>query len=141
MTPKQRLFAENYVLDHNGAAAAVRAGYARAGAHVTASRLLRKANVASLVAEHEAQAAERLAITREKVLAELQEAIELARQQGDVPAMISGWKLVCQMCGYLAPERKKVELSVDAEALQAKFAAMDDSELLAIADGRSELLS
>ena len=50
--------------------------------------------------------------------------------------MISGWKLVCQMCGYLAPERRKSEVSVDGQALQAKIAAMSDEALLAMIDGR-----
>ncbi len=135
-TPKQRLFAEQYALDHNGAAAAVRAGYARRSARQIASELLTKPDVRELVADHEAEAAERLAITREKVLTEIQNAIELARQKGDVSAMINGWKLVCQVCGYLAPERKKIEISADAAALQAKFAAMPDEQLLAISEGR-----
>ena len=122
----------------NGAAAAVRAGFAKAGAHVTASRLLRKAKVASLVADHEAEAARQLRVTRESVLAEVQEAVALARKKGDTAGMISGLKLICQMCGYLAPERRKIEISVDGERLQAQIAAMSDAELLAIADGRAE---
>ena len=39
MTPKQRSFAEHYALDHNGAAAVVRAGYARRSARQIASEL------------------------------------------------------------------------------------------------------
>jgi sarcosine oxidase delta subunit len=94
--------------------------------------------VAGLVAEHEAESARHLRVTRETVLEEVQEAVALAREKGDTAGMISGLKLICQMCGYLAPERTKVEISVDGEALRAKFAAMSDSELLAIADGRAE---
>src|SRR5689334_13160429 len=126
MTPRQQAFAAEYALDHCGAAAAVRAGYAKPGAHVTASRLLRKAKVADLVAEHEAESARHLRITRETVLEEVQEAIALAREKGDTAGMISGLKLICQMCGFLAPERTKVEISVDGEAMQAKLAAMSD---------------
>ena len=112
------------------------AGYAKIGTHVTASRLLQKPKVASARAEHEAATTERLAVTRERVLQEVQSAIEVARQKGDASAMINGWKVVCQMCGYLAPKRKTIELSVESEVLRAKYAAMSDAELLAIAEGR-----
>jgi phage terminase small subunit len=97
MTPRQQAFAAQYAIDHCGTRAAVRAGYAKAGAHVAASRLLRKAKVAAMVADHEAEAAIQLRVTRESVLAEAQEAVALARQKGDVAGMISGLKLICQM--------------------------------------------
>jgi phage terminase small subunit len=45
MTPKRRLFAEQFVLDHNGAAAAVRAGYAPRSARQMASELLARPDV------------------------------------------------------------------------------------------------
>lgn len=45
LTPKQRLFAQNYVEMLNGARAVIKAGYSEAGASVTANNLLRNANV------------------------------------------------------------------------------------------------
>ena len=134
MTPKQAAFAAQYALDHNGAAAAVRAGYARAGAHVTASRLLRNPKVSALVAEHEEAAARQLGLTKERVIAELEAAIELARQKGDAMAMIRGWAEIAKLIGAYAPERRKVELSVDGERLQAQIASMSDAELLKLAE-------
>lgn len=72
MTPKQARFAEEYILDHNGAAAAVRAGYAPGpGVAVTASRLLRKANVQAALQAQEALVAADLAMTHQRVVAEL----------------------------------------------------------------------
>jgi polysaccharide deacetylase 2 family uncharacterized protein YibQ len=41
------------------------------------------------LASHEAEAAKVLRVTRESVLAEVQEAIALARQKGDTTGMIS----------------------------------------------------
>src|SRR5579864_2529923 len=136
MTPRQRLFAEQYAIDHNGTAAAVRAGYAQIGAHVTASRLLRKPKVASIVAEHEKAAAQRLAVNKERVITELEAAIDLARQKGDPMAMIRGWAEIAKLIGAYAPERKKVEITLDGQAIQATMAAMSDGELLAIAQNR-----
>ena len=137
-TQKQRAFAEHYALDHNGAAAAVRAGYAPGSARQTASELLAKPEVQALVADHEALAAERLGVTKERVLAELQAAVELARQKGDVMAMISAWREIGKMIGAYAPERKRVEVSLEGDRLRAKYEAMSDRELLAIAEGKRE---
>jgi phage terminase small subunit len=75
-------------------------------------------------------------VTRAKVLEELQAAIEVARLKDDPMAMIAGWREIAKICGYYAPERRKLEVSVDGAALQAKFAAMSDEGLLALADGR-----
>lgn len=104
MTPKQRLFAEQYVLDHCGAAAAVRAGYAPKAARQTAYELLAKPAVRALVAEHELNAEQRLGLSRERVIAELQAAIELARAQGNPAAQIAGWREIAKICGYYSPQ-------------------------------------
>ena len=42
---RQLLFAREYLTDFNSTQAAIRAGYSRASAHVTGSRLLSQANV------------------------------------------------------------------------------------------------
>jgi len=63
MMPRQRTFAAQYVLDHNGAQAAVRAGYSAKAARQTASELLTNPNVQALVAEHEEKAAQDLGMT------------------------------------------------------------------------------
>ena len=86
-SPKCARFVEEYAIDHNGAGAAVRAGYAPKSAHVTASRLLRKAKVADAVRALEVEAETELRVTRSRVISELQNAIELARLQNDVSAM------------------------------------------------------
>ena len=48
-TLKQQKFVAEYVLSGNGAQSATNAGYSPSSAHVTASRLLRNANVASAI--------------------------------------------------------------------------------------------
>jgi hypothetical protein len=55
--------------------------------------------------------------------------------------MIAGWREIAKICGFYAPERRKVAGSIDGEALQAKMASLSDAELLAIADGRPDLPS
>lgn len=49
--PRQGLFVREYIKDLNGTQAAIRAGYARDSAHVTASRLLSEAKIQACVRE------------------------------------------------------------------------------------------
>jgi hypothetical protein len=135
MTPKQALFAEQYVLDHCGAAAAVRAGYAPGAARQTAYELLAKPEVRALVTEHETAAAKCLALSREKVITEIKAAIAMAREQRDPAAMIAGWREIAKLCGFYAPERRHVELSTGHDAVRVQFEAMSDAELIGIAVG------
>jgi phage terminase small subunit len=138
MTPRQNAFAAEYVVDHNGAAAAVRAGYSRKAAKQTASELLTNPNVRALVAQHEAAAAGRLGVTKERVIQELEAAIEVARLQGNPGAMIQGWTQIAKMCGYFAPEQRKVEVSVDARDFASQVREMSESELLELSAGSGE---
>lgn len=72
---KVALFVAEYQKDHNGAQAAIRAGYAPKASKVTASRLLARANVkaaiANQTAERVAQVAFETGITLERTLREL----------------------------------------------------------------------
>lgn len=49
LTPKQRLFVQEYLIDLNATQAAIRAGYSPASAEVTGHRLLRNAKIADLI--------------------------------------------------------------------------------------------
>ena len=60
MNPRHKRFAEEYSVDHNGAAAAVRAGYAEGRAKQTGYRLLSRPDVAGLVEELDASKREDL---------------------------------------------------------------------------------
>lgn len=82
LTPKQELFVKEYLVDLNGKQAAIRAGYAPASAEVHASRMLSKAKVQEMVAEKQAKRAERLEVTVDDLIAELEEARALAFQTG-----------------------------------------------------------
>lgn len=50
--------------------------------------------------------------------------------------MIQGCVQLAKLLGFYEPERLKVDLALDSGNLKAKFAAMSDEELLAIATGR-----
>ena len=75
-------------------------------------------------------------ITRLDVIEGVIDGIECARMQGDAGNVIKGWIEVGKILGHYAPEVKKIELSLGQSQLRAKFEALSDADLLAIAEGR-----
>lgn len=65
---KQRRFCDEYLLDNNGTAAAIRAGYSAAGARAVSSRMLTFGYIKEYLAEKQAITAKNLDITRESVM-------------------------------------------------------------------------
>ncbi len=100
LSAKQRRFIEEYSLDHNGAGAAVRAGYSAQSARITASRLLTKANIKAALEAQVVAIESRFQLSRERVVSQLKEAVAVARTQADAKAMIRGWTAIAQICGY-----------------------------------------
>ena len=127
---KNKRFVQEYLVDRNGAAAAVRAGYSKRTARQQAYDLLTRPDVAEAVRVGEAEVAAKAQLTRATVLHGFLEAIALARLRADPLAMIAGWREVAKMCGYYAPERKQVELiSTAGLELSARLDQMTDAEL------------
>lgn len=71
LSPKQQRFVEEYLIDLNGAQAAIRAGYSPKTAQEQSSRLLSNVKVAEAVAAAKQERAERTGITADRVLLEL----------------------------------------------------------------------
>lgn len=71
LTPKQAMFAHQYLIDLNGKQAAIRAGYSEKTAEFQASNLLRLIKVQKLITELQAKSREHCDITKEEVLREL----------------------------------------------------------------------
>lgn len=135
MSPKESKFVREYLVDGNGAAAAVRAGYGVGGAKVAACRLLTKDNVQKALQAHQNADANRLGLAREDVLAGLLGAINQARMQANPRAMISGWRQIARLMGFYTPEVRETKLSASAQATTDRYEAMSDAELLEIIAG------
>ena len=96
---------------------------------------LKKPAIVAALAARQALYADELQVTKEDVVRGLLRAIGLARARENPAAMIQGCAALAKLCGFYAPERQQVELSSDTTALQAKFVAMSDAQLLSIAGG------
>jgi len=70
LSPKRLRFVQEYLIDLNGAQAAIRAGYSKRTAVMQASRLLTNANVQAALQEQKAALATTLGITTERIVAE-----------------------------------------------------------------------
>ncbi len=84
LTARQSAFKEEFLVDLNGKQAAIRAGYSKRSAEVTASRLLRNAKVVAALQEAMAERAKRVKVKQEWVLEKLVENVERAMQVTEV---------------------------------------------------------
>jgi len=129
-TTRQARFINEFLIDGNGTAAAIRAGYVASSAHVTASRMLRNAKVSEAIAARRSELSDIFRIRRQDVIKGVLDAIDRARLAGEPATEINGWKEVAKLMGFYAPEVLKVHLGDDQQRLQKKFEAMSDAELL-----------
>ncbi len=84
MTPKQKRFVAEYLIDHNATQAAIRAGYSERTAQQIGAENLLKPVIAAAVAEGEARIADKAEVTQDWLVAEFQENHRLAREHGPV---------------------------------------------------------
>lgn len=71
MTPKMQKFVDEYLVDLNATQAAIRAGYSKKTAYSIGVSNLKKAEIQAALQKRQKSAAEKLEITRERVLKEL----------------------------------------------------------------------
>jgi phage terminase small subunit len=71
LTPKQRRFVEEYLIDLNATQAAHRAGYSGDTAYSIGHELLKKPEIVNAIGEAQARRSERTEITQDQVLQEL----------------------------------------------------------------------
>lgn len=76
-----------------------------------------------------------LGITRETVLEGMMEAIGQAKVLSDPMSQIAGWREIAKICGFYAPEVKKIELTGSAKRVVEQMQQLSDAELLEIAQG------
>jgi phage terminase small subunit len=138
---RQQRFIDEYLIDGNGTAAAIRAGYSKRSAKMQASRLMTNDVLLAELNERRRRLAGDFRIKREDVLGGFLAAIQRACEQGNPAAEITGWREVAKMLGFYAPEVLKVHLGDDQQRLQKKFEAMSDAELLSIVQSSQGLAS
>lgn len=132
LTAKQSRFIDEYMVDMNGAAAAVRCGYSTRTSRAIAAENLAKPYIKAELQARQAADAARLSIQRKDVLNGLLEAAAMAKLQCDPSGMVAAWKQVGHLLGYYSPDRIKVDMRVQGQTMVNHLERLSDAELLAL---------
>jgi phage terminase small subunit len=122
LTPKQRRFVAEYLVDLNATQAAIRAGYSAKTANASGPRLLVNVGIAAAINAKQNKTLERVGLTAEKILSDVARIAAEAESTGDFGAALRGHELLGK---HLKLFTDRVELSgkVSLEQLLAKAGA------------------
>jgi len=134
LNAKENLYVQARASGMPHSASLAAAGLSHSGQRTEKMMLARPAVAAALEAEQK-KFQQQCKYKRDDVLNGLSEAIEQAKMQADPTAQIAGWREIAKICGFYAPETKKIELGGSARRLLARFESLSDDELLQIAEG------
>jgi len=129
LSNKQIRFVNEYLVDLNGAQAAIRSGFSRRSARQIATRLLSKVYIRALIQEKQKETEERLQITRDDVIQGLLRAVEEAKEAGSPQGQINAWREIGRMMGYY--DQPTVPAPQDLTEEQVR--AMSDEDLAVLA--------
>lgn len=138
LTEQQRIFVDQIIKGAPPVVAARVAGYAQPESQ--GSTIAKAPKVAAaikyLYKKHE-QAAD---MSRKRVMDGFLEAIDMARMQADAGNMVSGWREIGRMCGYYAPEVKKIDINITAKRVIDKMETMSDEELMRMIEDSATII-
>lgn len=103
LTPRRRRFVEEYLIDRNGAQAAIRAGYSSRSACEAAYELLSNSQVRAAVEAGTARKAQELNLKRHDAILALVEAAEIARKAQDARTLLRTWREIALLLGFYPP--------------------------------------
>jgi phage terminase small subunit len=112
LTLKQRLFADEYLIDLNATQAAIRAGYSKKTARQISERLLTKVDIQKAIAQRMKARSERLERTADDVLRDIYDVSKKALAEGDLRTALKAYELDGRHLG-LFEDRLKVSGGVE----------------------------
>lgn len=132
LNERQRIFAKACADGKDSKLAYRMAGYEISSKNLQSesSKLFRQPKIQAAIAYYQRQSEAAGMVTRKKVMDGFLRAIEMSEMLGDPHAMIKGWSELGKMCGYYAPEVKKIDINLTAKRLISKFETMTDEDLV-----------
>lgn len=112
-TLRQARFIEEYLIDGNGAQAAIRAGYSPRSAKQQASRLLTYANLRRGIDKKRAEVARISGLRVSHAVQGLLDAVDVAKLRGDADAQISGWSEIAKILGFYPATKSDRKSKID----------------------------
>ena len=149
LTPKQKRFVDEYLVDLNATQAAIRAGYRSNSARVTAAKLLTKANIEIYLAQQQKDRESRTMITQEMVLKEYGKIsffdprrlyddegnlLPVHKLEADVAAAIGGVDVISRRIGD-----EEIEITKKVKFIDKKGALDSLAKHLGMFDGKGKL--
>ncbi len=128
VTPKQKLFVKEYLVDLNATRAAISAGYSENGGSVAGARLLRNAKVKEAISKSSQKRTEKLEITADYVLKNIRDVVEKALVRGEGAIALKGLELLGK---YRKLFTDKVEHSGQIENVNFDATHVSDEQLAA----------
>lgn len=106
LTPRQQRFVQEYLQDHNGTQAAIRAGYSAKTAKQQGSRLLAEPHIQAAVRAGQQKVAKKAEISVDSLMAELEQARELALKEKQASAAVTATMGKGKLAGLLVEKHK-----------------------------------
>lgn len=138
LTDMQREFVKHVVKGASPVQAARAAGFKQP--EFQGHELIRKPHIQDAV-RYAYKRHEKVAdVSRKRVMDGLLEAIEIAKIQADAQNMVAGWREIGRMCGYYAPEVKKIEVNVTAKRVISQLETLSDEDLLRMVEENAQVI-
>lgn len=110
LTSKQQKFYNEYILDFNGTAAVIRAGYSEKGASVTANILLKNPRIVADINKFNAKLADSASKSREEIVKDLEKVVNKFLMSGfQTGQALKAIEILNKMLGFNSPEELKID--------------------------------
>ena len=128
LTPRQARFVEEYLIDLNGAQAAIRAGYKAVNARNIAYGHLAKPHIQAAIAEGRKQQSERLHLSADRVVQGLYEEATDRSEGSSHAARVAAW---AHLGRHLNMFKDKVEIEIGQDAVYLELMAIVRAKIAA----------
>lgn len=136
LTEQQKIYVQQIMHGKSPGIAARIAGYSNPDQQGYA--VIKSAKVAAAVKYLHQKHEKAADMNRKKVMDGFLEAIEMAKLQADSGNMIAGWREIGRMCGYYAPEVKKIDVTITGKrAIDVLETLTDDALLQMVAESQN----
>ena len=123
MVPKKALFVECYLANgFNGTQACIDAGYSKKTARSMANRLLTNVDIQEAIQEAQSKDSEKLNITRESLLKDIQGIMEDATKDSQHSVSMKGIELMAKMLGLNEPDKIDIQGQLRVTSSRGAFA-------------------
>lgn len=103
------------------------------------AELLKRPKIRARIKELHAQKERAAQMTMKRVMQGFLDAIEQAKMMAEPATQIAGWREIGKMCGYYAPEVKRIDLNVSGQIV-GRLESLSDAELLKVVNDNAQTL-